>query len=48
MVVAIIKDGIVDNRIVVSSIEKSQSLFPDHISINDDDNNWNIGDTYTE
>lgn len=46
MTVALIFNKKVVNRLVVDNLEAAQHLFPNFTVIQDDDNNYNIGDSY--
>lgn len=48
MEVALISNGVVTNRIVVSSVEEAGRLFPGHTAVEDNDRIWMKGSDYTE
>jgi len=48
MTVALIFNGKVVNRLVVEDLETAQHLFSNLTVIEDNDNNYNVGDNYTE
>lgn len=48
MEIALIKNGIVVNRIVANSIESISSAYADYTLVNDEARSLNIGDEYTE
>lgn len=48
MTAALIYNGRVVNRVIVRDIEEANFFFQNFTVIQDDDNNYQIGDNYTE
>lgn len=43
----LIKDGIVINRVLVTSIARAETIFPEYNIVEDNDRSYSIGDSYT-
>jgi hypothetical protein len=46
MEIALIKEGVVVNRVMVNSVEMAQAIFPGYTAIEDNSRSYNIGDNY--
>lgn len=48
MEIALIKEGVVINRVLANSVEMAETIFPGYTAIEDDSRSYNIGDNYAE
>lgn len=44
----LVKEGVVINRVNVTSLEQAVEIFPNNQVVQDDNREYSIGDSYTE